>query len=330
MIRNQWYAILDSGEVKAGRPLGVTRMGEKLVLWRQKDGKIVCMRDQCPHLGAKLSQGKVTGDHLACPFHGFEYDYGGQCRYLPAYGRNGAIPKALRTACYPVYEAYDFIFIWWGENPPEDLQPPKFFDAITNKPSLSYGKFKQHWGVHYSRMCENQLDMMHLPFVHYNTIGRGGRMVVDGPFVRLEDDLLHIWVHNRLDDGTPPRKAEDLPEPARHPSLEFRFPNLWHNWISDNLHITIAFVPVDEENGILYGRYYQDFVRVPILREITNLLGVWGSIVIANQDRRVVNNQLPKKTDLKMGEKIMQGDRAILTYRKHRHQLQEAAGQVID
>ena len=86
-------------------------------------------------------------------------------------------------------------------------------------------------------------------------------------------------------------------------------------------------MPVDGGNGILYGRYYQGYVRLPVLREMTNFIGKLGSIYIANQDRRVVNNQMPKKTGLKMGEKIMQGDRAILAYRKHRRALQEAAGQ---
>ncbi len=32
MIRNQWYVVLDSREVK-NRPVGVTRMGEKRVFW---------------------------------------------------------------------------------------------------------------------------------------------------------------------------------------------------------------------------------------------------------------------------------------------------------
>ena len=38
MIPNQWYVILESNEVKPGKPVGVTRMGEKLVLWRDSQG----------------------------------------------------------------------------------------------------------------------------------------------------------------------------------------------------------------------------------------------------------------------------------------------------
>ena len=40
MIPNQWYAILESDEVKKGKPIGVTRMGEKLVAWRDTRGAV--------------------------------------------------------------------------------------------------------------------------------------------------------------------------------------------------------------------------------------------------------------------------------------------------
>ena len=171
MIRNQWYAVLESNEVRPGRPVGVTRLGEKLVFWRTSAGQIVCMRDLCPHIGARLSQGKVTGDALACPFHGFEYDASGQCTHLPAYGANGDIPRSLKVGVYPTAEVAGYIWIWWGEaeTPPA---PPVFFDSIG--PDFSHSRFQQHWPVHYSRMAENQLDVAHLAFVHHNTIGRGG------------------------------------------------------------------------------------------------------------------------------------------------------------
>ena len=57
-------------------------------------------------------------------------------------------------------------------------------------------------------------------------------------------------------------------------------------------------------------------------------MGKYSSLVIANQDYRVVINQRPQRTDLKMGEKITQSDRAILTYREHRHELMQSAGQI--
>jgi phenylpropionate dioxygenase-like ring-hydroxylating dioxygenase large terminal subunit len=326
MIRNQWYIVLDSKEVKQGKPLGVLRMGEKLVFWRNPDGSANCMRDQCPHLGAQLSQGKLVSDRLKCPFHGFEFDPSGACRLVPSIGKNGKIPNALEAATYPVYEAHGWIWIYWGTPPEGELLPPKFYEDIDER--FSYGGFRQDWPVHYSRMVENQLDVMHLPFVHHNTIGAGGRALVDGPLVKLGDGILKLWVYNRLDDGSLALKADEIPEPKREPSLTFIFPNLWENRIGEGTRILIAFVPVDEENGILYGRYYQNQVKIPILKDLVNWIGILGSIVIANQDKRVVSNILPKKTELKkMGQILVPGDRAILMYRTYRQKLKVLAGQ---
>ena len=74
MIRNQWYVVLQSKELKPGKPVGVTRMGEKMVFWRDSAGKPVCQADFCPHRGVALSIGCLKGDRIQCPFHGFEYD----------------------------------------------------------------------------------------------------------------------------------------------------------------------------------------------------------------------------------------------------------------
>ena len=49
MIPNQWYAVLESNEVRRSVPLGVVRMGEKLVFWRDAHGTVSCLRD-CPGL----------------------------------------------------------------------------------------------------------------------------------------------------------------------------------------------------------------------------------------------------------------------------------------
>lgn len=322
MIRNQWYVVLESNEVRPGRPVGVTRLGEKLVFWRERDGQVVCLQDRCAHLGASLCMGKITpADRLACPFHAFEYDASGSCKYIPSIGRNGVPPKAMQVVSYPTYEAHGLIYIWWGETR-ENLPAPAWFADIDE--TFSYAGYRDPWPVHYSRMIENQMDVCHLPFVHYNTIGRGQRVVVDGPIVKLENDVISMWVYNRVDDGTPAKKAEELGEPTRAPFLQFAFPNIWQNRITNDLRIFVAFVPVDEGNGIMYLRYYQRMVRAPLVRNLVNWMGVIGSRYIANQDKAVVSQQQPKKTGLHIGEKFVQGDRIIITYRRRREELIEA------
>ncbi len=323
MIPNQWYAILESNEVRRGKPVGVTRLGEKLVFWRDPHGQMVCQRDQCAHRGAALSKGQIVNDRIQCPFHGFQYDATGRCRVIPANGKNTPVPERFLVHTYPTREAHDFIWVWWGE-PREDLPPLPFFDDLDD--GFTYAAFRDHWPVHYSRAIENQLDVMHLPFVHRTTIGRSGRTLVDGPLVKWVDDdrmKMHVFVYNRKDDGTLPLRPNQLPEPRGPFRLEFHFPNVWELHISEPVRIVVAFAPVDKENTVLYLRFYQNFVQVPLLRRLVNWLAMPFNVIVLRQDKRVVITQQPKKTALKMDEKLIQGDRPIVAYRTRRQQLIE-------
>jgi phenylpropionate dioxygenase-like ring-hydroxylating dioxygenase large terminal subunit len=321
MIRNQWYIIAESREIEKGKPIGLKRLGEKLVLWRDADGKVCAMQDQCVHRGAALSIGKLVNDHLQCPFHGLEFDSAGKCVYIPANSRDGIVPKVFCLPSYPLREEHGFIWIWWGE-PTAELPPIQWFDSIDD--SFEYDTLVDPWPVHYSRAIENQLDVIHLPFVHFNTIGRGNRRVVDGPLAQWDKDdpsLLNIWVFNRTDDGQPPLKPAQIPQPERHPQLQFHMPNYWQNWISDNIRIMVAFVPMDDENTLLYLRYYQNQVKLPIIKHIYHLFGRLGNYIIERQDRRVVLTQRPLRSFNRMGESLLQGDAPIISYRRRREEL---------
>jgi phenylpropionate dioxygenase-like ring-hydroxylating dioxygenase large terminal subunit len=324
MIPNQWYAILEAKEVPRGKPIGVTRLGEKLVLWRDSHGAVTCQRDFCPHRGVALSAGTLQGDCIICPFHGFQYDPSGRCKLIPANGQTAPTPKVMHVYSYPTQEAHGFIWIFWGE-PAGELPPLPWFENLED--DFPYLTYPYHWKTHYSRAIENQLDVVHLPFVHHNTIGRGNRTVVDGPVATLEGDLLRLWVTNRQEDGTPAIRASALPVPNRAPFLYFRFPNIWENNIAPDFRVMVAFAPVDEGNTILYLRVYQRFIRIPILRELTLWMNLFASIFIARQDRVVVETQRPLRSDLHVPEQPIPGDAPIILYRKHRRALLDAAGQ---
>lgn len=319
MIPNQWYVVLDSAQVKA-QPIGLTRLGEKLVFWRDTQGKVSCLRDLCAHRGVALSAGQVLGDAIQCPFHGFEYDASGRAVKIPANDRNAAPPANFRVHSYPTYEAHGFIWIWWGATPPADLQPPRFFPDIT--PDFSYGSARDPWDAHYSRVIENQLDVVHLPFVHYNSIGRGNRVLVNGPVVQwLDENTFRVYVFNEVDQGQTPRKPDEIPAPYPTFHLEFQFPNLWQNYISDDVRVLAAFVPVDETHTLLYLRFYQRFMKLPVLRDLFNALAMPFNVYVAHQDRRVVQTQRPKPSALRSAENLIQGDRPIVEYRRRRQQL---------
>lgn len=321
MIPDQWYILMESRQVQ-DRPVGATRMGEKMVFWRDSSGLLSCLRDKCVHRGVELSKGQILHDRLQCPFHGFEYDTSGRITAIPANGRETPVPEVFGVRGYPTYEAHGFIWVWWGQNPPADLKPPRFFDDIDE--TFTHKTIYDSWNTHYSRAIENQLDPVHVPFVHSDTIGRGGGTVVDGPAIQwLDDDKFFVYVFSRMEDGTPARKPSEVPVPPtdREFKLEFLFPNLWQNHISPQVRIVVAFVPVDEDHTLLILRFYQKFMQVPVLRDLVTWLSMPFNRKVLHQDRRVVVTQQPKASGLRIGERLIPGDLPIIEYRRRRQAL---------
>ncbi len=322
MIPNQWYAIAESHEIKSGAVKGLRRMGQDLVLWRDSSGKLSCMLDLCPHRGAALSGGKVQGDCIECPFHGFQFDLQGQGQFIPANGKNTPVPKVFRAQTQVVQEAHGLIWFWNGERR-QDYPEIPWFDGLDD--SFEYGSTAVKWNSHYTRSIENQLDVSHLPFVHKNTIGRGNRTLVNGPYVTLENNTLSVWVDNRIDDGTPPTKPTKMPEPQRPALLTFKFPNLWQNRLSDNFRIVAAFAPIDDDATMVYVRSYQRVKSKNVFTKfVANLTTSFNRFVL-REDQRVVETQRPKIAGLDIGERFIPGDRPIALFLIHRRDLILAA-----
>jgi hypothetical protein len=107
--------------------------------------------------------------------------------------------------------------------------------------------------------------------------------------------------------------------------LELIMPNLWQNYISQDVRILAAFTPVDEENTILYLRFYQWFLSLPVLGKIVAQLAMPSNLYIARQDRRVVNTHRIKASSMELGEKLIQGDLPIIQFRRRRAELQRLA-----
>jgi len=326
MIPNLWYAVLESSELGAV-PLGVTRLGERLVFWRDGKGAVVCLFDRCAHRGAALALGAVCeGGRIQCPFHGLEYDSTGRCVKIPANGAAAPVPEGFRMRAYPTHEEQGIIWIWWGENPPDKLAPPAFFEDLRGM--RGWKTVVDPWDNHYTKVLENQLDVVHLPFVHHNTIGRGNRTLVEGPGLEWRGDtLFFVYPYNKVDDGSRPRGPKEVPVPPADSKfkLELIFPNLWENYIGEKMRILGLFVPVDETHTLLYLRFYQSFLRVPILTRLVNWLFSRFNLVVAHQDRRIVNTQIPKGDGIGKGELLIQGDYPIMEFRKRREELRRAA-----
>lgn len=321
MIRNQWYAILPSRRVKNNQIVSVRRMNLDLALFRDTSGRVGCVADQCTHRGAALSLGKIRDGCIQCPFHGLQFDASGKCTFIPANGKaSTADLSRYNVRRYPVREQNGIVYFWYGEDekiPDENLP---FFDAEIDD-SFVYSELEDHWHAHYSRCIENQLDVVHLPFVHHNTIGRGNKTLVNGPKVLWENGILTTSANNEVDNGQKPKSAEECVIKKTH--LQFLYPNVWMNHISEKIKVIICFAPVDEENTILYIRFYCRLTGFKPLDSLIAFLGKFGNKTIERQDRRVVITQRPKASSLVSGEKLVTGDSPIILYRKVREELKQ-------
>ncbi len=321
MIPNQWYAILESNEVKAGKIAAFKRLNEELVFWRDPQGAIVVMRDLCPHRQAKLSPGKLVDGNIQCHFHGFQFDRTGACRLVPANGRNGPKPKIFQCWTYPAQEAFGFIWVWYGA--PRDEYPPlPFVEGLDNH---TYSSFQKQWNTHYTRTIQGLLDVSHLPFVHAKTIGRGGKTLVNGPYTTLQDDEIRVWISNQPDVGLPAIKPTQVPPPDTPPELRFNFPNVWQLWLGEMMSQVIVSAPIDDENTMLYVRFYQRLIKQPVLGRMFAYVGNLLNRYVVSEDEEIIVSQRPKKADLDVGERFIPGDRPIALYLKHRRDLMLAA-----
>lgn len=111
-----WHPVLTASKLRK-RPIGVRFAGgREAVVFRTESGQLGALSDHCPHRRMRLSRGKVEGEHLRCPYHGWGFQPNGE----------GHAPsnEKLRpcTQHYDVVERYGAI---WIKEPGSNAQLPE-------------------------------------------------------------------------------------------------------------------------------------------------------------------------------------------------------------
>lgn len=166
-----WHVVMFSSELAPGDVRPLHYFERDLVIYRGESGKAAIVDAHCPHLGANFSSGggRVIGDNIACPFHGWTFAGDGTCVDIP-YAKK--IPEKAINAlgAWPVLERNGFIALWYD---PDGGEPEDYLPAIEHWGDDGWGDWQFHRSRIRAKPCdviENIVDIAHFPHVH------GGRV----------------------------------------------------------------------------------------------------------------------------------------------------------
>jgi nitrite reductase/ring-hydroxylating ferredoxin subunit len=178
-----WYGIAFSADLALGQVKAVSYFGRDMVLFRTESGAAKVLDAFCPHLGAHLGHGgKIVGESIACPFHGWEFNGGGQCTKVP-YAKNMP-PKVAggkeAIYAYPVIERNQAIFVWYH---PDRIAPTFEIETLPefNAPDWIVAQ-RNHWTINTTlqETAENPVDAAHFIYVHHALEMPAGESVFTG------------------------------------------------------------------------------------------------------------------------------------------------------
>ena len=184
-VPNGWFVVAESIDLGPGEMLVLHYFARDLVLYRTVSGEPRVVDAHCPHLGAHLGVGgKVEGDCVRCPFHGWVFDGAtGDCVEIP-YGEATRIPARAATRAYPTVERNGMVWAWYHA---EGAEP--FYDVPV------VGEFADpEWSAAVVRafeiavpaqdMAENNVDYAHFHYVHGSEAIPEDEFHVDGTYKR--------------------------------------------------------------------------------------------------------------------------------------------------
>lgn len=119
-LTGHWTPVGLSASIEPATSTGTHIDGKELVVWRDNSGVAHVWEDRCPHRGMRLSFGFVRGDHIACLYHGWQYDTSGQCQYIPAHPQL-EVPKTIKVPRYKTMEAGGMIWTHLADGDAEAL-----------------------------------------------------------------------------------------------------------------------------------------------------------------------------------------------------------------
>ncbi|AEA26088.1 Phthalate 4,5-dioxygenase [Pseudonocardia dioxanivorans CB1190] len=274
LLRRYWMPAALSEELPSagGDPVRVRLLGEDLVAFRDLNGRIGLIQENCPHRGASLWFGRNEGSSAApsaaadgacglrCPYHGWQFDVDGRCIDMPSEPASSSFKERVQARAYPVHESGGVVWAYLG--PRETMTPFRDFgtDSLAPEHVMAGKTFSP---CNWVQAMEGNLDTSHISWLHqYDAISELPDDGTDKPGYNSVETSWRIWRHDRAprlevhDDWYGYRYAGIRTSPNGHTHVRitgFCVPNVTTVAAIPYRGRLSMFVPVDDENCLRYN-----------------------------------------------------------------------------
>jgi len=165
LMRQHWVPALLCEEVAEpdGKPVRVRVVGQNMVAFRDSEGRLGVMDEQCPHRRASLVYGRNEECGLRCLYHGWKFDVEGRVVEMPSEPSGSTLLEKVRQKTYAAREWGGFVWVYLGSaDAVPEFEPPAFAPRQDTKVSILKIKVPCNW----AQITEGQIDSAHSSSLH--------------------------------------------------------------------------------------------------------------------------------------------------------------------
>ena len=162
LMRRYWVPALLVSEIPEPDcpPVRVQLLGEKLLAFRDTEGKAALIDEFCSHRGVSLYFGRNEENGIRCAYHGLKFDRDGKCVDVPS------APEACKHMGIKAYPTIERAGIVWAYLGPKDKQPAPPDVEWCNLPESHVYVSKRLQESNYLQAMEGGIDTSHVSYVH--------------------------------------------------------------------------------------------------------------------------------------------------------------------
>jgi phenylpropionate dioxygenase-like ring-hydroxylating dioxygenase large terminal subunit len=165
LFRCYWLPVLLAEELPGNDcpPVRVKILSERLLAFRDTQGRLGLIDEFCAHRGVSLWFGRNEENGLRCPYHGWKYDVTGQCIDVPSEPQESGYCRKIKLKSYPMIERGGVLWAYMG--PPNKQPPPPEWEFAAVPPAQRYVS-KRLQESNWLQAMEGGIDSSHVSFLH--------------------------------------------------------------------------------------------------------------------------------------------------------------------